>query len=61
MKFNIIKVLGFDILEIYRDNIYEYYVKPYDKNNYIFVFGVEDQFTESQLRVLANNGYFEEA
>ena len=60
MKFNLIKVPGFEILEIYRDDIYEYYVRPYGKNNYIFVFGVKDHFSESHLKVLAEVGYFEE-
>lgn len=60
MEFNIIKVPGFEILEIYRDDIYEYYVRPYGKNDYISVFGVKDQFKESQLRILAEAGYFEE-
>lgn len=59
MKFSIIKVKGFEILEIYRDNVYEYYIKPYDKNNYIFVFGVMDRFTDCQLITLAENGYFD--
>ena len=61
MNFNIIKVPGFEILEIYRDGIYEYYVRPYGKNDYIFIFGVRDRFTDGQLRVLADNGYFQEA
>ena len=59
MKFSIIKVKGFEILEIYRNNIFEYYIKPYDKNNYIFAFGVMDRFTDCQLITLAENGYFD--
>lgn len=59
MEFNMIKVPGFEILEILRENVFEYYVRPYDKNDYIFAFGVLERFTYNQLKTLAEKGYFE--
>lgn len=59
MEANVIKVEGFEILEIKRGRVFEYYVKPYDENDFIFAFGVLDKFTEVQLKVLAARGYFD--
>lgn len=58
MECRIIKTEGFEILELHKGSIYEYYAKAYGKNNYIFAFAVLDRFTEHQLKVLAANEYF---
>lgn len=58
MEFRIIKAEGFEILELHKGSIYEYYVKAYEKTDYIFAFAVLDRFTEHQLKVLVANGYF---
>lgn len=55
----IIKLEGFEILEMPRNGIYEYYVKAYEKVNYIYVFGTADRFTKLQLKTLAENEYFD--
>lgn len=60
MKINLIKIPAYEVLEIQRDNLYEYYVKPYDYPNFIYAFGTEDRFTPKQLQVLADNCYFED-
>ena len=59
MEFKIMLIIDFEILEIERGGIYEYYVKAYNKNDFIFAFGVVDRFSESQLRALIDKGYFE--
>lgn len=59
MEIKLYSVEGFEILEILRGRIYEYYVKPYGKNNYIFAFGVLERFKVNQLEVLASRGYFD--
>lgn len=55
----IIKVDGFEILELHRGEVFEYYVKEYEKVDYKYVFGVLDRFTEYQLRTLADSEYFD--
>ena len=59
MEIKLYSVEGFEILEIVRGRVYEYYIKPYGKNDYIFAFGVLERFKVNQLEVLAANGYFE--
>jgi len=47
------------IIELFRDNVYEYYVlTPYSSDLY-FSFGAPDQFTEHSLYRLFVRGYFD--
>lgn len=58
---NIYKIAGFEILEIVRENkLFEYYIKPYGKNDFLYAFGVLDKFTVDQLETLVSHGYFED-
>ena len=44
---------GTEITEKKRGGCYEYYIGK------VFVFGVEEPFTQAELQRLANNGYFD--
>lgn len=58
---NIYKIGGFEILEIVREGkLFEYYIKPYGKNDFLYAFGVLDKFTKDQLETLVSHGYFED-
>lgn len=48
-------------LEFYNpvENIYEYYLKEYSRNDFEYQFGVTEPFSEKQLSQLYDQGYFQ--
>ncbi len=48
-------------LEFYNpeDNIFEYYVKEYGRNDFEYKFGVTEAFSVKQLTQLYDQGYFD--